>query len=146
MGEARSAIDQRFQITLRASDGEVLEQITAGIHDGDNHARQAFSKRRAAAIEINATASTPIRLESKSRIMELARLRTTGRVPAAKAQCAKSARWLHIAASPTASPASGTAKSMRLMIRSLIHIVLLAQLVESLIERSLEVNDVLGPN
>ena len=45
MGDPRSAVDQRSQIALRAGDRNLFEHIAAGIHDGDDDARQRLAER-----------------------------------------------------------------------------------------------------
>ena len=46
MGNSRSAIDQGLQVALGASDGEVLQDIAARIHHGDNDPGQVLAKRK----------------------------------------------------------------------------------------------------
>jgi len=41
----RRAIDQRPQVALRPCDGDVLQQVAAGIHHGDNGTREALAER-----------------------------------------------------------------------------------------------------
>lgn len=44
-GDPLEAIDKRFQITLGTRNRKILEQVSAGVHDGDHHACKRFPKQ-----------------------------------------------------------------------------------------------------